>query len=315
MLDDGGRRLIEFLDQLPGCVQVHQIVVGKFLALNLFGSGDAGGAGRVERRGLMRIFPVAQRDGSWSADVERGGQCVAGGRDFGQTQRDRAIVRCRGRESLLGQTPVRIRGERSGTQFVEQCRVIARRSDHRDVLPVLGGGADHRRPADVDILDQLFKRGVGLGRDLLEFIQIHGHQVDGRNGVRGQRLHVLGLGPALHPGGDARMNGLDAAIEHLGKLGDLGDLEQGRNTRFFEDAVGAAGGENLEAQGGQALGEIDDAGFIGDAEESAVQGGHEPFIFSCGGVRHRRRGTVSLNSYATGHIQTSGPRAGGGSPL
>ena len=42
------------------------------------------------------------------------------------------------------------------------------RDDHRDILIVLGGGADHRGSADVDVLDQLFARDARLRGELFE---------------------------------------------------------------------------------------------------------------------------------------------------
>ena len=48
------------------------------------------------------------------------------------------------------------------------------------------------------------------------------------------RPHVLGLGAnGQNTAGDARVNGLDAAVEHLGELGDFGDFAQGGDAAFL----------------------------------------------------------------------------------
>ena len=61
MLDDGHCRLLKLLHQLPGGVQIDQVVVAKFLALKLLCPRDPGArAVSIERRALVRVFAVAQ---------------------------------------------------------------------------------------------------------------------------------------------------------------------------------------------------------------------------------------------------------------
>ena len=49
VLDDGDGGAVELVDQLPGGVEIHQVVVGEFLALQLFGAGDPGPGARRAR--------------------------------------------------------------------------------------------------------------------------------------------------------------------------------------------------------------------------------------------------------------------------
>ncbi len=61
VLDDGNRRLIKLLHQLPGGIQIDQVVVAKFFALELLGAGHPGArAVSIERRILVRVFSVAK---------------------------------------------------------------------------------------------------------------------------------------------------------------------------------------------------------------------------------------------------------------
>ncbi len=65
-----------------------------------------------------------------------------------------------------------------------------------------------------------------LGRGLLEFIQVDDDDVDGRDAVLGDRRPVLRIiatveDAAVHLG----MQGLDAAVEHLGEAGERADLD------------------------------------------------------------------------------------------
>ena len=79
--------------------------------------------------------------------------------------------------------------------------------------------------------------------------------------------HVLGQvaarqQAAMHLG----VQRLDAAVEHFGKAGDLGHLGHGQ-ALVGQQLGGAAGGNQLDAQRVQGLGEFDDAGFVGDGEQ------------------------------------------------
>ena len=65
-----------------------------------------------------------------------------------------------------------------GVQLFQQLRIIGRISDNGDEIVVLGRRTDHRRTADIDILD----RGgvVGPTRDrLLEGVEVDDHEVAG----------------------------------------------------------------------------------------------------------------------------------------
>ena len=70
-----------------------------------------------------------------------------------------------------------------------------------------------------------------------------------------------------------RMQGLDAAVEHLGEAGDVGDVAHG-DAGFAKQARGAAGGDEFDAHAGEGAGEFDDAGLVGDAEQYTLNFGH-----------------------------------------
>jgi hypothetical protein len=74
VLDDGRGRLIEFLNQLPGGVEIYEIVVRKFLALQLLSARDSAMARGIKRRGLMRILTLAEIECARRANVEKGRQ-------------------------------------------------------------------------------------------------------------------------------------------------------------------------------------------------------------------------------------------------
>ena len=197
---------------------------------------------------------------------------VAVGADPLQGRGDGRIVGRGGGESFLRQAPLGGRGKFSaGFRHLFGDRVVVGgRSDDRHILKILGGGADHRRPADVDVLDQFFERHAWFGSGFLKGIKIHHHHVDRLNAVLGDSAAVRGIlaavqNASVHLG----MQRLDAAVEHLGKAGELGDifdLDAGVAQQFG----GAAGGDQFHAQAGELAGEFHQSGFVGHAENGTL---------------------------------------------
>ena len=183
---------------------------------------------------------------------------------------DRGVVTGGLGERLVGQ-PVPGRGRELGAAALLQLgadRVVGLGlDDHRDALMVLGGGADHRRAADVDVLDRHLRRHVAGGDGLLEGVEVDADEVDRLDALALQRRHVLGVqAPRQQCRVQPRVQSLHAAVEDLflaGELGDVGHLEPG----FAQGAGGAAGGEDLDPERGQALGEVGDAGLVGDRDQ------------------------------------------------
>ena len=106
---------------------------------------------------------------------------------------------------------------------------------------ILGRSAHHRRTADIDVLDGVVERATGLGHRLAEGIEIHHHQIDGRDAMLRHDRQMAGqIAPAENAAMHLGMQGLDAAVEHLGKAGvvrDVGDVESG----VAQQLGGAAG--------------------------------------------------------------------------
>ena len=65
-----------------------------------------------------------------------------------------------------------------------------------------------------------------------------------------------------------RVQRLHAAVHHLGKAGDVGDADD-RRGRPAQRPRGAAGRHQLEAAGGEAARKVDEAGFVGNAEQGS----------------------------------------------
>ena len=128
--------------------------------------------------------------------------------------------------------------------------IVGRVGDDGDIGVVLGRGADHRRAADVDVLDDRGIVGAGAA-DFLERVEIDDDEVDRLDAVLAHRRRMLGIvahaeQPAMH----RRMQRLDAAVHDLGKAGELGDVAHG--DAGLGDRLGrAAGRDQLDAGRGK----------------------------------------------------------------
>ncbi len=115
---------------------------------------------------------------------------------------------------------------------------------------------------------------AGFGGDVGEAVEVDDHHVDGSDAVRGEGAHMIGFSAhGEDAGGDARVDGFNAAIHHFGELSDFGDVGDG-DAGIAQKAGCSAGGDELGAKRGEAAGEIGKSGFIGDAEEDALNFGH-----------------------------------------
>ena len=136
--------------------------------------------------------------------------------------------------------------------------------DHdRDAFVILGRAAQHRRAADVDVLNGFLEMNVLLGDGLLKRIQVHHDEIDHVDAMGFRGGLVVGLVATREEAAmNLRMECLHAAFHHLGKAGVLAHLGDGQ-TFFREQLGGAAGREQLVAvlfdEGGR---KIDQTGFV-----------------------------------------------------
>ncbi len=76
---------------------------------------------------------------------------------------------------------------------------------------------------------------------------------------------------------------LDAAVEHLGEAGVVGDVGDGE-AGVAQQLGGATGGEELDAEGVEFAREVDGAVFVGNADE-CLGHFHGNHLFRRDGVR------------------------------
>ena len=174
------------------------------------------------------------------------------------------------RERLRGQLlAARKRNAVACRHVLQHARVVGRIDDDGHALMILGGGADHRRPADIDVLDRVFVGAIRLRHGGGEWIQIHDQQIDRLDAVR---LHdVLVDVTAEQTAVNLRMQRLHAAVHDFRKTGVRRDLRH-RNPVLPEQRGRSARGKNRDASFVQSLCEFDETVFVGNAEKGAANG-------------------------------------------
>ncbi len=273
MLDDGaggGPRWIEFGDAFVRRVGVVDVVVGKLLALRLPRGGDAEAlVGRaVERRRLVRILAVAQFFDQPAADGTEIGRIVA--ELAREPVGDRRIVGGGAGKSLGAEAPAQRKRRHAAVpgKFIKQDRVIGRLDNDGDITVVFRGGADHRRAADIDILDAIVEAGAAR-HGFLKRIKIDDQKIDRPNAMRAHRFGMRGVAAdgeqtAMH----GRMQRLDAAVHHFRKAGQIGHVDHVQ-TGLAQLFARAAGRNQLDAVVVQRVGELDQAGLVRDGNKGA----------------------------------------------
>ncbi len=175
-------------------------------------------------------------------------------------------------------------------QFAQHAGVIVGFDHHRHVAVVLGGGADHRRPADVDVLDAVVV-GRALRDGRLERIEIDHQKVDRFDVVRLHRSGVFGVVANREQAAvNLGMKGLHPTVHHLGKTGQVGHVLHGK-TGVGQRLAGAARRNQFDAVAGKAPGEVDQSALVGHREQGAGDAAgvcHEWFLVPrtrCSAVR------------------------------
>ena len=201
--------------------------------MHLLCGGDASARFRraIERRRLVRVLAVAQLFDQVAADGAIVRRLVA---EFvGEPVGDRGVIGGGARKRLGGQPPAQRKRCHAAVPrqvFEHQC-VIGGLDDDRNIAVVLGRGADHRRTADVDILDAVGKARAAR-HGLRERVEIDDYEVDGADVMRAQRLGMPGIvADGQKPAMYRRMQGLDATVHHFRKASEVAKYRARRGRR------------------------------------------------------------------------------------
>ena len=184
---------------------------------------------------------------------------------------DRGVVPGGVGERLGGEALPRRRGEAAFglAELVEHGVVAGGAHDRGGEGAVLGSGPDHRRAADVDVLDDLVVGDAARGGGPLKRIQVHAHEIDELD------LLLLGGDEVLRVVADGKQAGvelgmkrLDPAVHDLREAGEITNRTD-TDAGVLQLASGAARGDDLDPEIGEAAGELADAGLVRDRQQRA----------------------------------------------
>ena len=215
----------------------------------------------------MRVLAIAQLGHAATVDAEHiGEQLLLVGK--GEPLADHAVV-SRGRaERLGGHALAEGEGRRTvvRAQFGQQVAVIGRIGHYGHVGVVLRRRPDHARTADVDVLDDLVAcRAAGHG--FLERVEVDHDQVDRTDLVRFHRGGVIGIvAHRQQPAVDHRVQGLHAAVHHLGKAGEFRHVAH-RQPGVAQCLGRAAGRHEFDARIGEGRAERNKAFLVGHRKQ------------------------------------------------
>ena len=157
-----------------------------------------------------------------------------------------------------------------GIELGEERIVILDVGDHGHVRVVLRARTDHRRPADVDVLDR--GRVIRAARNRgFEGIEVHHEDIDRADPVLFHRMRVaLLVAQRQQPAMDHRMKCLHPSVHHLGEAGDLGDVPH-LEPRIAHGARRASRRDEFDAPLGEGAGEVLEPGLVGYGEQRAAR--------------------------------------------
>ena len=199
---------------------------------------------------------------------------------------DRRIIGRRARVGLRGETPARLEAHPALLHLCDRGVDIGAIGADCNEIGILGGGAQHGRPADVDVLDAIVEARACLHGGL-ERVEVDPDEVDGLDVVVGS---VLGVGrkvaaiekSAMH----FRVQGLHTAIHHLGKASEVSDVTY-RKPGFLKRLRCASRGDQIDAEPGQLPRPLHQPRLVGHREQRTPDGDALGYVSGDGfGGRH-----------------------------
>ena len=230
VLDNGAALLIgKWIGSQERPLEIEKIVEGQLLAPLLLQSGQSvAHLVEIERGILTRILPVTQRLPTFHRDGESGWEPFT--TLLGEPRRYGAVVGGGVRVDLLSQQSAKVGRALVTAQGVQHLRVVVRVHHNPHRVEVFGRRAQHGRATDVDVLDHVFGRHVGARGRLAKGIEVDADEVDGGDGMLGDRRHVFRqVAPSKEASVHRRVQRLHAPVQHFGKVGDIGDVAHGQS--------------------------------------------------------------------------------------
>ncbi len=278
VLDDGHAWLVEITHGAPGRLRVGVVVERHRLAVQLPGTREPRPAviRHIQRGPLVGVLAVAQDlrpppDRRYRVRPARLAGDLIGRQNTGEPRRDRDVVRGGVREGAGGKPAPRRELETTSPDRGDQLRIVRRGDDHGHGVMVLRRGANHRRPADIDLFDRLVL-GCAARDRFPERIEVRHNEVERLNVEFRERLGVLDVAQISEEAGmHAWMQCLDPSAEDLGETGE-GAYGRHSQAMASEHLCGGSGGDDLHPGIGERVREVRQAGLVVDADQNTVDG-------------------------------------------
>ena len=219
MLDDNAGGSFKLAHAGEGRIRIHDVVVGKRLALNLLGRDQRtllhDAQVPIEFRRLMGVLAVPQRLRRFEGGPRR--------RRSRQVLGDRLIVAAGACKCLGGEQTSQLLTHAARLNLFENLRVVRGINHHGHEGLILGGTSNQAGTANVDVINCLAASRSGILDHRLKGIQIHNHQVDRLYTVFAHGL-VVDTTTRQYSAVDLRMKCLDPTFHHLRETGVVRDI-------------------------------------------------------------------------------------------
>ena len=181
MFDDGHSGCSEVSGHAPGRISVQNVVIGQFLATELFRPGNAGVTAApgdllgIEGRHLVRVFSVAEPVALFHGHGHLVGETLF---TLSQILGNGSIICRHMLEGLLRQFLALFWRQVSLAQFFQNYRIVRRVNNDDDAGEIFGRRPNHGRPANINVFQRLFQANSVLGHRLDKRVEVDRHQVN-----------------------------------------------------------------------------------------------------------------------------------------
>ena len=189
----------------------------------------------------------------------------------GEPAGDHHVISGGGGVGLAGEALAQRKRSTPRSEAGNDLGIVGGVSDDRHEGMVLGRRADHRRAADVDILDDLVTASA-LRDGLREGVEIDHDEVDRADAMLVHRRGVSGI--VAHrekPAVDHRVKRLYAAVHHFGEAGQVGHIAHVM-AHVTQGPGSSAGRNELDPVGDERGGERFEATLVGQRQERPADG-------------------------------------------
>ena len=254
--------LVELANDIQRCICVLNVVVRKFLAIQLLSVCQREVSGRVvavEGCRLVRVLTITQR----LLNIELEEQLLWQASLLAHICSDARVVLCSVSISLSRQLQTSsLLSIALSLNLIENLCIVCRVADYGYILVVLSSRTQHRRTANIDILDSLSHLNTLLSDSLTEWIEVYANHIDKLDTILAQRLQVaLQIATSQQTAVYLRVQSLNSTVANLRKTCNLADTDS-LHTILLQQALCTACCYNLPAKRLQTAYKLNQTGLV-----------------------------------------------------